>query len=313
MEITPALLQSFFQQLDMRYQAAYQRRKTYWQNYAELCPSSTETNVYSWLAELPGLREWIGPRLVRNIAARAYSITNKPFEHTFGVDKYKIADDQTGIYGRMADLQGDAAARWPDDIVTAALMAGNSTLCYDGTNFFSTSHPVDLDDASQGNYSNLFTTTPLTQANYGVVKAAMRSYKGESGKPLEVEPTLMIVGPALETTAKEITNGTLISRTTQNVAGTENVAAAAITNVYVGDVTLIVMPRLVADTAGAWYLASTDRIRPLIFQQRMAPTRTAIVDPTNPVVFNQRQFQYGVESRGGAGYGLPFLMTRATP
>jgi phage major head subunit gpT-like protein len=97
-QITPALLQSFFVQLDMRYQAGYQRRKTYWQEYAELAPSGTEANIYSWLAEQPGLREWIGPRLVRNIAARAYSLTNKKFEHTFGVDRNKIADDQAGIY-----------------------------------------------------------------------------------------------------------------------------------------------------------------------------------------------------------------------
>jgi phage major head subunit gpT-like protein len=313
MELTPALLQSFFVQLDMRYQSAYQRRKTFWPNYAELMPSGTETNVYSWLAELPGLRQWIGPRLVRNIAARSYSLTNLPFENTFAVDKNKIADDQAGVYGKMADLQGDAAARWPDDIVTSALMAGNSTLVYDGTNFFSTSHPVDLDDASQGTYSNLFATTPLNQANYATVKAAMRSYKGESGKPLEIEPTLMIVGPSLEQVAKEVTGANLIARVQQNVAGTENVALAGVTNVYQGDITLLVVPRLAADTAGAWYLASTDRIKPLIFQQRQAPTRTAIIDPQNPVVFNQRQFMYGVDARGAAGYGLPFLMTRATP
>lgn len=312
-QVTPAILQSFFLQLEMRFQAAYQRRKTYWQNYAELCPSNTESNVYSWLAELPGLREWVGPRLVHNIAARAYTLPNKPFEHTYAIDKYKIADDQAGIYGRSADLQGDAAARWPDDIVTAALMAGNSTLCYDGTNFFSTSHPVDIDDASQGVYSNLLTTRPLTLANYAFAKKTMRSYKGESGKPLEVEPTILIVGPDNEQAAKEITNGTLISKTTQNVAGTENVAAAAVTNVYVGDVTTIVMPRLSADTAGVWYLASTDRIRPLVFQQRMSPTRTTINDPTNPIVFAQREFQFGVEARGGAGYSLPFLMQRCTP
>jgi len=313
MQLTPSLLQAFFTALDVQYQRGYQKRRTYWQEYAWLSPSGTENKTYSWLAELPGMREWIGEKQVKNLSARAFQVVNKDFENTFGIDRNKIEDDEAGIYSQSAMLQGDVVARWPDDLVTAALIAGTTTLGYDGSFYFSNNHPVDVDDSTQGTYSNLLTGTALNQANYAAAKAAMRSFKGESGKPLQVLPTMMMVGPSLEQTALEVTKAQNITRIVQNVAATENVAAAAPTNVYYGDVTLVVNERLVDDTANAWYLFSTDRIKPFIFQQRKAPTRLQIIDPTNPLVFNQRQYAYSVEARGNAAAGLPFLSIKCTP
>ncbi len=313
MQLTPALLQAFFTGLDQQCQMGYQRRRTYWQEYARLSPSSTENKTYSWLAELPGLRKWIGEKHVRNISARAFLVVNDDFENTMAIDRNKIEDDQAGIYSEDALLQGDAIARWPEDLVTAALLNGETALGYDGSYYFSNNHPVDLDDSTQGTYSNLLTSSPLTQANYAAAKAAMRSFKGESGKPLQVIPTVMMVPPSLEQTALEITKASNITRIVQNVAGDQNVAAAAPTNVYQGDVKLVVNERLVDDTANCWYLFSTDRTMPFVFQQRKAPTRTQIIDPTNPVVFNQRTFVYGVEARGAAAAGLPFLAIKNKP
>jgi phage major head subunit gpT-like protein len=213
----------------------------------------------------------------------------------------------------MAELQGDASARWPDDIVTAALIAGTTTNCYDGQFFFDTDHPVDFDDASAGTYANYHTGTALTQANYNTVYATMQGRLGESGKPLEVQPTILMVPPSLRQTGMQILQAQLIAQAQTNMAGSENVGASAPTNVFQGDCRLIVNPRLVADTTGAWYLISTDRIRPMIFQQREAPTRTQIIDPANPVVFNQDEWQFGVKARGAAGYGLPFLIDKSVP
>src|SRR5882724_3247713 len=205
MQLTPSLLQAFFTALDVQYQRGYQKRRTYWQEYAWLSPSGTENKTYSWLAELPGMREWIGEKQVKNLSARAFQVVNKDFENTFGIDRNKIEDDEAGIYSQSAMLQGDVVARWPDDLVTAALIAGTTTLGYDGSFYFSNNHPVDVDDSTQGTYSNLLTGTALNQANYAAAKAAMRSFKGESGKPLQVLPTMMMVGPSLEQTALEVT------------------------------------------------------------------------------------------------------------
>lgn len=310
--ITPAVLQAFFLQLDMRFQSAYQRRKSFWDKFAMLVPSSTEANVYSWLAELPDMRKWVGEKVLNAIKARAYSLINDDYESTYEIDRNKIADDQAGIFNMREDLQADSASRWPEKLVTEALLLGTSALGFDGQYFFDTDHPIDVDNPALGTYSNLQAARPMNaavgQASYAFAKATMRKYRGESGLPLQVLPTVMMVGPDQEQAALDVTKAQNITRIVQNVAATENVAAAAPSNVYQGDVSLIVNERLVDDPdPGAWYLFSTDRIKPFVFQQREAPHPIMLVDPTNPVVFNQKKFVRSVEARGAAGYTLPFL------
>ena len=306
--LTPAILQAFFNQLETRFQAAYARRTSYWKMFAELCPSSTETNIYSWLAELPDMREWVGEKKALNLKARAYAILNKNFENTLVIDRNKLADDQAGVYSRYPELQADVADRWPELLVSQALINGTTAIGYDGVAFFSASHPVDVDNSAYGTYPNLYTSTPLTQANYAALKADMRSRRGESGIALQVKPTVLMVGPTNEQAGKQIVQAENIAQ----VFGS-NTAAAAPTNVFKGDTTLIVNERLIDDTSGAWYLFSTDRIKPLVFQEREAPHLIPLTDPTNPLVFNQRKYAWSLESRGNAGYSLPFLASKATP
>lgn len=308
MELTTDKAQAFFTQLDVALQRGYQKVEQYWPKFCYLSMSGSERKTYAWLAQLPSLRPWIGEKQVKNIAARTYEITNGDFEETVGLDRNKIEDDQFGIFTQWAEVQGQALARWGDEQNTTNLINGTTTLCYDGQFFFDTDHPVDLDDSSKGTYANLLTSTPLTQKNYAAAKAAMRSFQGESGKSLQVKPTVLMVGPKLEQTAKEIIKATSIAQ----VFGS-NTAAAAPENVFKGDVEIVINEYMTADTDQAWYLFSTDRIQPLIWQVRKAPTRIPITDPSSPTVFNLRTYLYGIEARAGAGYGLPFLAIKCTP
>lgn len=313
MELTNAQLQAFFTQLDLSQQRGYQKVQSYWQKYSMLSTSGSERKTYAWLAQLPSMKKWIGEKQLNNIAARSFEVVNDDFEQTFGLDRNKIEDDDFGIYTQSAELQGQAIARWPDEQMTAKLIAGTTQTCYDGQFFFDTDHPVDLDDTTQGTYANLLTTRPLTLDNFAYAKAQMRKVKGESGRPLQVKPTVLMVGPDSELDALRILKASTINQVTKNAAGTENVAAAGVENVYRGEVELVVNEYLVDDTAGAWYLFSTDRIEPLIWQVRKQPVRVPIVDPTNPLVWNNRTFAYSVEARAGAGFGLPFLAFKMTP
>ena len=114
-----------------------------------------------------------------------------------------VVDDQFGVFNLSVQRLGEAAKRWPDDLVTAALIAGITALCYDGQPFFSSAHPVDIDDASQGTFSNRFDATtsgalPLNVGssyldNFAFAYAQMMAYKGESGVQLEVQPTVLMV------------------------------------------------------------------------------------------------------------------------
>lgn len=60
------------------------------------------------------------------------------------------------------------------------------------------------------------------------------------------------------------------------------------------------------DGAGpAWFLLDTSRaVRPLIWQERQPYEFTSMTDPTNPHVFMNAEFIYGVHARVNAGFGL---------
>jgi phage major head subunit gpT-like protein len=124
-------------------QAQYQR-------VATTVNSTTAENEYGWLGQMPGFREWIGDRQIKSIATHGYSIRNRSFEQTIGVDRDHIEDDNIGIYAPLFTELGRSAAIFPDQLVFAALKDGFAQKCYDGQYFFDTDHPViDANGASQ--------------------------------------------------------------------------------------------------------------------------------------------------------------------
>jgi len=109
---------------------------------ATTVPSSTLIEDYGWLGEIPGMREWIGDRQIHNLSQHDYSIRNKSFELTVGVDRERFEDDQYGIFSPMMESLGYEARIHPDKLVFALLAAGFATACYDNQYFFDTDHPV---------------------------------------------------------------------------------------------------------------------------------------------------------------------------
>lgn len=105
-------------------------------------PSTTGENRYGWLNKLPGMREWIGDRVVHGMSESDYSIRNKSYELTIGVDRDNIEDDNLGIYKPMFTHMGQSVAAQPDELTFGLLKAGFATGCYDGQFFFDTDHPV---------------------------------------------------------------------------------------------------------------------------------------------------------------------------
>lgn len=120
------------------------RTKPVWDQIAMRIPSTTSENVYAWLAANFQIREWVGDRVMQNLADYNYVIRNKDFEGTVEVLRNAIADDQYGIYSSMFEQMGDSVNQFPDKLVFQALKAGATSLCYDGQYYFDTDHPVGL-------------------------------------------------------------------------------------------------------------------------------------------------------------------------
>lgn len=150
--VTPAILAALNTALQKNFRDAYaaMREQSFFERIATTVPSSTASNTYSWLGDFPRLREWVGDRVVKDMAAHGYEITNRLFEATLGVARTQIEDDQYGHYAPIAQHMGQEAAHHPDVLISAVLAAGDSATCYDGQYFFDTDHPVNAEVDGSG-------------------------------------------------------------------------------------------------------------------------------------------------------------------
>jgi phage major head subunit gpT-like protein len=116
--------------------------------------SGTAIEQYGWLGATTRFREWIGDRVIQNLALHDYSIKNKSFENTVGVPREAIEDDQYGTYNPLMAQLGQDAKEHPAELVYALLKNGFTGKCYDGQFFFDTDHPVIGANGQETSVSN---------------------------------------------------------------------------------------------------------------------------------------------------------------
>ena len=119
-----------------------------WGKIATKVPSTGSSEFYGWLADLPGIAEWVGARMLKELASHGYAIPNKTFEASIKIKREDLEDDKIGKYSVLARSWGREIGLFPDKQAYGLLAAGFSTLCYDGQNFFDTDHPLDTTPAS---------------------------------------------------------------------------------------------------------------------------------------------------------------------
>lgn len=215
MLITSANLTTLFTGFKAAFNQGEQTAPSHYKRVALEQPSDTGEEQYGWMRQLPGLREWLGPRQVQNVSLAGYTIVNKLFESTLGVRRTDIEDDRYGSIRPLMAEMGMIAASHPDQLIFTLLRDGFAQNCYDGQFFFDTDHPVEI-----------------------------------------------------------------------------NGAVTAVSNMQAG-------------AGAAWYLLDTTRaIKPLIFQKRLPYELQQLTDSSDPNVFKNDEFLYGVRGRGNAGYGL---------
>jgi phage major head subunit gpT-like protein len=124
------------------FNSAFLDVKTNYKTVSMIVPSSARDETYGWLGNFPEIREWIGERIICNLRAYSFTITNREFESTIKVKRNDIADDRYGLFKPMFTEMGRATAQHPDRLIFSLLASGFENLCYDGQYFFDTDHPV---------------------------------------------------------------------------------------------------------------------------------------------------------------------------
>jgi phage major head subunit gpT-like protein len=135
--------------------------KSVWRLLATVITSNTKSNTYGWLGAFPQLREWVGDRVIKDIAESAYQIVNQKYEATLGVDRTDIEDDNLGQYRVLASEMADEVERFFNRNIALLLKNGFTKTCYDGQNFFDNEHPVFANTDGTGSstpFSNIVGT-----------------------------------------------------------------------------------------------------------------------------------------------------------
>ena len=292
MQLTRQVIQDLQTSFSKIFRRAYRDTPAFWTDLAMMVPSSTSTNTYGWMQRLLQMRKWVGPRVIQNLKTHSYVLENEPFEATVKVLRDDISDDQLGVYDALMSELGRVAKYLPDQLVLEALLAGadaNST-GFDDQPFFSATHDLD----PSGLQSNLFTATPFDQAGWSTVRAAMRSYTGEDGRPLAVLPRHVIIPPEYEQAAKTIFNAERVDSGTGTSGGN--------TNTTLGEASY----RVIAELAGTtdWYVFDNSAaIKAFIWQKREAVKMVSRVQPNDDNNFWDKELIWGVDGRGVVGYG----------
>lgn len=269
--------------------------------------SGTGSNTYGFLAQQLVMREWLGERIVQAMGEHSYSLVNKKFEATVGIDLDDIEDDNLGIFsGVQLPQLGVAAKKYPERMMAAVLLGVSfdnfgtavTRLGFDGKTLFASDHPCY--DAAASTFDNDL-DNDLTSEGLKAAMQAFYSIKGEDGSPFGVAPTHLVVPRALEWPARELLQNSFVPN-----------SGAAVENLLKGSLTLVVSD-LLDLTPTVWYLADCSKaLKPLLLQNRRPVEFTSRDQLTDPEVFNKRRALYGAFWRGNAGLSLPHLIQRNT-
>jgi len=140
--VNRANLTNLFTGYKATFQNALGEATPQYQQVAMVVPSTTKSEQYGWMGKVPNVREWLGDRVVQNVISHDYTIKNKDFELTVGVDRNDIEDDNYGVYSPLFSEMGRSIAAHPDQLVWDLLKLGFASTCYDGQYFFDIDHPV---------------------------------------------------------------------------------------------------------------------------------------------------------------------------
>jgi hypothetical protein len=283
------------------YQALEQDQGEAWVNATSmLFNSDQESETYRWLGQTPAMREWIGGRQAKTMREDGITLFNKPFEATLEIPVDWMVRDKTGqIQVRINELAQRAQGHWAD-LLTALIVAGATTRCYDGDYFFGDAHAEGSSGTQDNNIGGAATTntqpTPAEmQAAIAACTGAILGFKDDQGQPMNAGArrfTVMVPVAYLEPAVMAL-GASVIASTDSTVKALGSIGGFGFD--------LAINPRLTWTDKFA--LFRTDgNVKPFIRQEEEGIKVGAIAEGSE-LEFNERMHRYGVSAKRNAGYG----------
>jgi len=268
--------------------------------------SDQASETYKWLGQVPALREWVGGRQAKGFTENGFTVINKTFEGTLKVLVDEIRRDKSGQVQIRIDELADRAAGHDGSLISALILNGHATVCYDGQYFFDTDHAegssgaqandiaYDISDGGTGGTPTVPTARTMQAAIMAGI-AKILGFVGDQGEPMNELATQFDVhaGPTLMPYV---------------LAAIQNpVLDSGATNTLVNQSKFKIEPVINARLAG-W----TDKIavfrtdaptKPFIVQTEEGVTVAAIAEGSE-CEFKNNWHEYGVKKIGNAAYGM---------
>lgn len=283
--------------------------KAYLDELAMYVDSDQETESYAWLGNVPVMREWEGGRQLNQPNPYEWTIQNKLYELTLELPVDDIRRDKTGQFAKWAARAGKSAAMNPVRLLSALMVNGESSVCYDGQYFFDTDHQEGLSGFNSNKISFDLSDSPAQvhgtptrpsaeEMEYAIIEAvtALYSMKDDQAEPVNQDAQeFAIIAP--------------VGYMSSVLAATKSMSMA-----YGRDNTIKTTDwkfkpyfdaRLTTWGSGNKFgvFRTDDPMKPFIHQVELDTDIVYIDDPKADVVFRTRKYQWGASRLEGLGYG----------
>jgi phage major head subunit gpT-like protein len=274
---------------------------------SNLFNSDQASETYPFLGQSPAMREWVGGRQPKGLAANSVSITNKHYESTLEIALRDLRRDKTGqIESRVNEFADRSLTHWAS-LLSTLIINGTSAVCYDGQYYFDTDHS----EGSSGTQDNDIGVdiSALPAAVHGVVTApsveemqqsilkgiaAILGFKDDRGEPMNenAQRFLVVVPVGLYLTAVAACSTLVTAALQQNL--NPNLVAGLTVDVQMN-------PRLTWTDSFAVF--RTDSPIKGLIRQSETDGNVKVKDETSEFAFDNDAIQIGIDAWRNVGYG----------
>lgn len=291
------------------YQALEQDAGAGWVDLISMLFTSDQASeTYAWLGQSPAMREWIGGRHAKGFRENGITLINKKFEATLEVPLDWLRRDKTGqLQVRINELAQRTNAHWAK-LLSALIIAGESTACYDGQYFFDTDHS-EGDSGTQSNDISVdisalpvpatahgSTTAPAPEElMHAILEGAQQilSFKDDQGEPMNEAArqfAVMVPVPYWKSALAAVGAPSLAQGATNIITQADGFGFRIFTN-----------PRLTWTTKFALFRADGGTA-PFIRQEEEGVMMDALAEGSEEEFKHDRHL-YGVKALRNVGYG----------
>lgn len=259
--LTPEFLFDFESNMQAIVESEYTRfaSNLWWSEFMKTKPSSSKREIVAWLLSTAMIEDQGkgGNIAFEDIVSTYTEFVNKDAGAGLKLRRQQLEDIDGGGLDLAAKWSADIGAYmayWPQKQLVTLIKNGHlaTSLGYDGKPFFSNAHPLNPYNDAAGTFANIFTgaaaSTPSTDpndatypgacpidesvtadvalANLAKVIAYIKSIRMPNGEdPRFLRPAKLVVPPALNARAQQLTNARFIAQAAASGGGAADVEA----------------------------------------------------------------------------------------